>query len=290
MQNQEEFVPTYLYLKQHNKTNLLYFGKTTKDPLIYKGSGKYWLRHLKIHGNDISTIWYKLFYNKTKLTEFATYFSKFYNIDKSEKFANFILENGLDGKPKGSNGHKFTNEEIEKISKSSKNNWNNPEIRNKIIESQKNSFTEERKNNHKEYMKNTFWTEQRKKQHSEKLKGRTGHKKCKGISKHPKFGSKISKALKNKSKTEEHRLNLSKSKCDCPIIDHLGNIFINPKQFGLYYDISGKNFFDSLDKPITRQPTFDRLGIEPTLENRLKTKKELGFNLLQKEDIDLKLL
>ena len=37
--------PTYLYVKQHNKTGLKYFGKTTKkDPLKYKGSGLYWKR------------------------------------------------------------------------------------------------------------------------------------------------------------------------------------------------------------------------------------------------------
>ena len=37
----------YLYLKQHNITGLKYFGKTEQNPYKYKGSGIYWLRHLK---------------------------------------------------------------------------------------------------------------------------------------------------------------------------------------------------------------------------------------------------
>jgi len=33
--------PTYLYIKEHSKTGLKYFGKTTKsDPTVYDGSGK----------------------------------------------------------------------------------------------------------------------------------------------------------------------------------------------------------------------------------------------------------
>ena len=44
------FKPTYLYIKQHSITGKLYLGKTTKQNLIkYTGSGKYWLRHLKVH-------------------------------------------------------------------------------------------------------------------------------------------------------------------------------------------------------------------------------------------------
>jgi len=37
----------YLYVKIHNVTKLKYFGKTTKNPYNYKGSGLYWKRHLK---------------------------------------------------------------------------------------------------------------------------------------------------------------------------------------------------------------------------------------------------
>ncbi len=46
----------YLYVKRHRKTGLLYFGKTTKNPLKYNGSGKYWKSHLRKHGSDVETL------------------------------------------------------------------------------------------------------------------------------------------------------------------------------------------------------------------------------------------
>jgi hypothetical protein len=98
-----EFIPTWLYIKQHNVTGLKYFGKTTKDPYNYKGSGQYWKRHLKEHGNDITTVWIELFSDKEQLVEFAEFFSDFNNIvsatDNAGKkiWANSVPENGLDG-------------------------------------------------------------------------------------------------------------------------------------------------------------------------------------------------
>lgn len=48
----KKFLPTTLYIKTHNKTGLKYFGKTTSnDPYKYKGSGSYWLDHLKVKEN-----------------------------------------------------------------------------------------------------------------------------------------------------------------------------------------------------------------------------------------------
>lgn len=101
------FKPTWLYIKRHNKTGLKYFGKTTKDPNKYLGSGKYWLRHLKEHTEDITTIWCERFDNPDLLTEFASFFSEIFDIvnsvDKNGKkvWANMIPENGLDGAPAG---------------------------------------------------------------------------------------------------------------------------------------------------------------------------------------------
>ena len=37
----------YLYVKTHNKSGLKYLGKTIQNPFKYKGSGTYWLRHIK---------------------------------------------------------------------------------------------------------------------------------------------------------------------------------------------------------------------------------------------------
>ena len=101
------FKPTWLYIKQHNRTRLKYFGKTTKDPNKYLGSGKYWLRHLKEHTEDITTIWCERFDDPDLLTEFASFFSEVFDIvnsvDKNGKkvWANMIPENGLDGAPAG---------------------------------------------------------------------------------------------------------------------------------------------------------------------------------------------
>jgi len=62
------YKPTYLYIKKHNVTGLKYFGKTVRDPLKYKGSGQYWLTHLKQHGNDVTTEWCKLFHNVKRVS------------------------------------------------------------------------------------------------------------------------------------------------------------------------------------------------------------------------------
>ena len=100
-----KFIPTWLYIKQHNITGLKYFGKTTqKNPKAYKGSGLYWKDHLKIHGNNVTTIWAQLFEDKESLISFATTFSQDNNIANSDVWANLKPENGLDG---FTPGHKY---------------------------------------------------------------------------------------------------------------------------------------------------------------------------------------
>ena len=91
--------PTYLYIKEHVDTGLRYFGKTVKkDPLKYLGSGRYWKRHLKIHGKNVKTIWVsEPFTDKNLIVEFATFFSDCFDIVKSKNWANEKIENGIDG-------------------------------------------------------------------------------------------------------------------------------------------------------------------------------------------------
>ena len=97
-----DFKPTWLYIKQHNKTGLKYFGKTQKiDPDSYNGSGLYWLRHLKEHGNDVTTIWKQQFFDVELLVEHALKFSLDNEISDSPEWANLKPENGLDGNPVG---------------------------------------------------------------------------------------------------------------------------------------------------------------------------------------------
>lgn len=94
-----DFTPTYLYIKQHSVTGLMYFGKTTKsDPIKYLGSGVHWQRHIKKHGLEhVVTLWYELFTNRDELIQFATQFSKSMNIVESTSWANLCEETGIDG-------------------------------------------------------------------------------------------------------------------------------------------------------------------------------------------------
>lgn len=97
------FDPTYLMIKKHKVTGLMYFCKTsTRNPLKYYGSGKYWRKHLKVHGRHVETIWYQQFTDKEDLVEFALFFSEFYDIVNDTKcsqkiWANEVPEDGLHG-------------------------------------------------------------------------------------------------------------------------------------------------------------------------------------------------
>lgn len=100
---------TALMIKTHNKTGLKYFCKSTKTGSalrVYKGSGVDWNKHLKIHGKDISTEIYAVFdetnnIQRLMLEGTALEYSELNNIVNSDKWANMIPENGLDGAPKG---------------------------------------------------------------------------------------------------------------------------------------------------------------------------------------------
>ena len=105
----------YLYVKTHLITNLKYFGKTTRDPMHYKGSGKYWKSHLKKHGNSVKTEIVACFEDENKCKKFALEFSKKHDIVSSENWANLVEENGLDGAPKG---NVLSDDTKSKISKS----------------------------------------------------------------------------------------------------------------------------------------------------------------------------
>lgn len=96
--------PTYLYVKRHSITGLMYFGKTVKKNVqSYKGSGKYWKSHIKEHGiNFVETLWVsECFIDDNDITEFATLFSELFDIVESKSWANLTLENGLDGGDSG---------------------------------------------------------------------------------------------------------------------------------------------------------------------------------------------
>ena len=114
----------YLYVKTHNKTGLKYLGKTENDPFKYKGSGKYWKKHLKIHGNDVKTEVIKECATMEEVLEWGVYFSKLWNVVESKEWANLIEENGAG----------FTSERAKKLAKEKLENGshifltNNPNI------------------------------------------------------------------------------------------------------------------------------------------------------------------
>lgn len=98
------FPSTWLYVKKHSVTGMMYFGKTVQNPLSYRGSGKYWLRHVKAHGTEhVLTIWSRLFIEKEECVEFAAFFSEEADIVRSEKWANLMPETGLFGGNGGAN-------------------------------------------------------------------------------------------------------------------------------------------------------------------------------------------
>ena len=114
-----KFQPTFLYIKQHSITGKLYFGKTVRqNPHYYKGSGKYWSRHITKHGKEhVVTLWYCLFLNKEDCVEFATNFSLQHDIVNSTLWANLKIETGTDGgNQKGVKGNKCSDETRRKLS------------------------------------------------------------------------------------------------------------------------------------------------------------------------------
>lgn len=88
----------YLYIKTHNITGLKYLGKTeSKDPFVYKGSGKYWKWHLKKYGYNITTEIIFQSENKEEFKNTSIYFSFLYDVVKSDEWANLTEENGICG-------------------------------------------------------------------------------------------------------------------------------------------------------------------------------------------------
>jgi len=107
----------YLYLKTHNITKLKYLGKTTQNPYTYKGSGIYWNRHIKKHGNDVTTVVLKECNTIEDFEYWGIYYSTLWNIVDSIEFANLVPETGTGSGNGGANkGMLHTAETKQKIS------------------------------------------------------------------------------------------------------------------------------------------------------------------------------
>lgn len=112
----------YLYVKTHNKTGLKYLGKTvSSNPDNYRGSGKYWKRHIKKHGYDVSTTILLATKNEQELKDTGVFFSKLWNIVESSEWANLKMEQGDGGWDHiDSKGKMVSHESRQKMSKSAK--------------------------------------------------------------------------------------------------------------------------------------------------------------------------
>lgn len=111
----------YLYIKTHNQTGLKYLGKTTKpNQHKYKGSGKFWRRHIKKYGYDVTT---EIIFETTDVEEFeivAEFFSNMFDVVNSDKWANLCIENGkgagMSGNKNGMYGRTHTETVKQKLS------------------------------------------------------------------------------------------------------------------------------------------------------------------------------
>lgn len=221
----------HLYIKTHTVTGLKYFGKTTKsDPYKYTGSGKYWKSHLKKHGFDYSTEIVGSFENVDECQTFALHFSKEHDIVNSDKWANLQEENGLDGAPPGHVGHKFTNEQLKKISASSKSRWEDLDYRLKTISMQLLSWTDERRVAQSNRLSGVLRPE-----HSKKMKvtmSSLDHKQRMSkyfseMERTKEHCKNISSALSGKPKTDEHKLKLGGPKLRCCRLSDMKETTVN---------------------------------------------------------------
>jgi hypothetical protein len=125
------FVPTWLYIKQHSITGMYYFGITiSEDVERYLGSGTYWKRHIKKHGKKhVLTIWKFLFDDLRELNEFAISLSIGMDIVESKNWANLVIETGLGGVY----GMKHSNDAKTKISNAQIGRQHSPETKVKMV-------------------------------------------------------------------------------------------------------------------------------------------------------------
>lgn len=159
----------YLLIKKHNVTGLKYLCKRDASSFSecekYRGSGTYWKRHLKEHGNDVKTTCLFVTENEKQFRKVAKHYSKQFNVAESEEWANLCDEEGQGGNTvidKKSHGEK------------SKKTWQNPQIRKKLLK----HLEEQRKIYHhlavkaaKEKLTGVPKTEQ----HKQKMRGKRPH-------------------------------------------------------------------------------------------------------------------
>jgi hypothetical protein len=86
----------YLYIKTHKITGLKYLGQTKRNPHTYRGSGKDWAEHLRLHGNNVETELLFQSANKNEMTQLGRYYSTLLNIvGAADNYGNKIWANRI---------------------------------------------------------------------------------------------------------------------------------------------------------------------------------------------------
>jgi hypothetical protein len=161
---------TFIYIKTHNRTGLKYFGKTIKkDVEKYQGSGKYWKNHIRTHGYNCRTYVIKTFTDKQSCIDFCLWFSRFNNIVNSDRWANLINENGLDG---GVCGMKLSEEHKRKMSENHSKYWTGKKLSEEHKKKMRKPKTEEHKRKMSEANMGKKLSEETKRKMSEAHKGK----------------------------------------------------------------------------------------------------------------------
>ena len=179
------FRPTALLVQTHNVTGLKYFCKTIHLDRVhwYKGSGTVWKRHIKKHGNDVSTGIMGVYFDRQRCVEAALEFSRTHNIVASKEWANLVEENAETGAQGGDKHPMFGRPHPQKGTKRPEisarmSGENNPNYGIKWSEERKQAFSESRigKPHHrplgsKSGMKGKAYPEEGKRKLSEAMKG-----------------------------------------------------------------------------------------------------------------------
>ena len=118
----------YLLVKEHVDTGLKYLCKRVASSFSecekYKGSGVYWTKHLKKHGNNVKTTCLFVTEDKEEFRRIAKNYSLEFNVKYSKEWANLCDEEGQGGDTildKKAHGEK------------SKITWQNPVVREKLL-------------------------------------------------------------------------------------------------------------------------------------------------------------
>jgi hypothetical protein len=91
----------YLLVKEHVDTGLKYLCKHVSDSLLdcekYPGSGIYWSKHLKKHGNKVKTKCLFVTEDESEFRKIAKKYSLEYDVTNSKEWANLCDEEGQGG-------------------------------------------------------------------------------------------------------------------------------------------------------------------------------------------------